>query len=174
MSSIILFTTGPTPMERIKKLFPILVFALMLPASLVVPPVQAQDNGDLVSTIQAQDNLTTLAEALTQTGLAETLQADGPYTVFAPTNAAFDEVDLSAMNADELASVLQAHVVSGAISANEAAEQGTLSTLEGSRLSVSDGMVNGTAAIETSLQAENGVVHIIDAVLSPSSGQSSY
>lgn len=170
-------------MKRTLNLFSTLTLTLCLALGLALAPPSAtaqddaagmyaqKDSTDLVSVIKGQDDLTTLADALEQTGLAAALSAGESYTVFAPTDDAFNAVDLAAMGPDELATVLRSHVVSGAISATDAAEQGTLETLQGGQLAVAEGMVNGTAAIQSTLQADNGVIHVIDAVLSPAEAQ---
>lgn len=133
-------------------------------------------------------SLTTLAGAVTETGLDEALSGDGPFTIFAPTNTAFGALSplLSAGEDDDgafadrfegaLANVLQYHVVSGEF-ASEDLTTGTLTTLEGTELDIEvadtvapfDSVtVNGTAVTTTDIDVSNGVVHIIDGVLQES------
>lgn len=129
---------------------------------------------DIVQTAQYY-GLSTLVTAIDTAGLTSTLATDGPYTVFAPTNAAFDalpEGALDSLLADPgaLAQVLTYHVVSGEISSEELATQTSLTTLEGSTLTISTNggiQVNGANVIPPEIGCSNGVVHVIDEVLSP-------
>jgi len=119
---------------------------------------------------------------LPATVLVETLQGDGPFTVFAPTNAAFEEA-LSALGitaeellaSDELAEILTYHVVPGKVLAADAiAADGTeVPTVNGDTISVSvvDGnvMVDAATVVAVDLEAGNGVVHVIDSVILPTS-----
>lgn len=134
------------------------------------PMMETPDN--VVSALNNQEGFNTLADALQRTGLIASLEADGPFTVFAPTDQAFEAVDISTMDEEQLKSILQYHVVSGDLSAEEAAAEGTLTSLHGGTLSIENGMVNGTAKVTESIQTENGVIHVIDSVLSPSQASS--
>jgi transforming growth factor-beta-induced protein len=125
----------------------------------------------------ASESAKTLAAAVTAAGLVETLQGDGPFTVFAPTDAAFadiqKEVDnlLKPENKAKLSNVLTYHVVAGKIMAANLQDGQELTTVQGSKLKVSikDGkvMINGTNVITADVPASNGVVHVIDKVLIP-------
>ena len=161
----------------------ILTSAFLIAGLLAVVPMQsyAQEADtsvtmeapeNIVSALESEAGFSTLTDALQKTGLLASLEADGPFTVFAPTDRAFEAVDLGAMDEEQLKSVLQYHVVSGAMDADQVAEEGTLTSLHGGTLSVSDGMVNGTAAITTSIETENGIIHVIDAVLTPAQSSS--
>jgi uncharacterized surface protein with fasciclin (FAS1) repeats len=129
---------------------------------------------------------TTLVAALTQAGLVETLSGEGPFTVFAPTDAAFEAAltDMSMTAEDllanpDLASILTYHVVAGKLLAADvlaAVEAGggtaSVETVNGApiEVTVADGVVtlNGTATVTVAdLEAGNGVVHVIDGVLMP-------
>jgi uncharacterized surface protein with fasciclin (FAS1) repeats len=119
----------------------------------------------------------TLAAAVTAAGLVETLQGDGPFTVFAPTDSAFaaiqSEVDnlLKPENKEKLSKVLTYHVVSGETMAADLEDGQELTTVEGSKLKVmvKDGNVMvGNAKVTTAdISASNGVIHVIDKVLLP-------
>jgi pentapeptide MXKDX repeat protein len=139
---------------------------------------------DLVSRITARDDLTVLDQAIHAAGLQDTLHDDGPFTIFAPTDAAF-EVYLGqmGMNADEvladtdaLTALLQAHVVAG--SDDSAMVMGmdgqSFTTLAGTELTVTvDGetvMVGDATVVEYDVAADNGVIHVIDTVLAPPAG----
>jgi uncharacterized surface protein with fasciclin (FAS1) repeats len=129
---------------------------------------------------------TTLVAALTQAGLVETLSGEGPFTVFAPTDAAFEAAltDMSMTAEDllanpDLASILTYHVIPGKLLAADvlaAVEAGggtaSVETVNGApiEITVADGVVtlNGTATVTVAdLEAGNGVVHVIDGVLMP-------
>jgi len=132
-------------------------------------------NKDIVA-IAATD-AKTLAAAVKAAGLTETLQGNGPFTVFAPTDAAFEaiqsEVDklLKPENKSNLSKILTYHVVSGKTMAADLKDGQELTTVEGSKLkvTVTDGMVTvGNAkVIAADIVASNGVIHVIDKVLLP-------
>jgi transforming growth factor-beta-induced protein len=120
--------------------------------------------------------LTTLATAVTDAGLAETLDGEGPFTVFAPANSAFGEIpssDLDALlgNKEALTEVLTYHVVEGALTPDELIEAGTVDSLQGQPLTIAeDGdnlTVDGAKVLCGNIPVENGVVYVIDEVLQP-------
>ncbi|XOV94446.1 MAG: fasciclin domain-containing protein [Bacteroidota bacterium] len=129
---------------------------------------------DIVELAQATSNLSTLVAAVTAADLVTTLQGDGPFTVFAPTNEAFSNLpdgvlDYLLDNPAELAEILQYHVVSGKVLSTDLST-GTVATLNGDiDVDVSSGVViNGSATVvNADIEATNGVVHIIDEVLIP-------
>ena len=140
---------------------------------------QAQPAGkDIVTLAQETPELSTLVDAVTAADLAETLQGDGPYTVFAPTNEAFDAVGEDALaellepaNKDQLADVLTYHVVEGELKAADLSDGQKLTTVQGGELTVSvegDTVKVGDATVAMpDVDASNGVVHVIDTVLMP-------
>ena len=125
----------------------------------------------------ASTDCKTLAAAVTAAGLVATLQGDGPFTVFAPTDAAFadiqSEVDelLKPENKSKLAKILTYHVVSGKTMAADLKDGQELSTVEGGKLhvTVKDGKVTvgGANVTSANVEASNGVIHVIDKVLLP-------
>ena len=133
---------------------------------------------DIVEVASSSDQFSTLVAAVSAAGLVETLQGDGPFTVFAPTNAAFaalpaGTVDdlLKPENKDKLTAVLTYHVVPGNYPASSLADQkGSLATAQGGNLKV-DGTngvkINGANVINPDVAASNGVIHAIDTVLLP-------
>ena len=133
--------------------------------------VQAKD---IVDTAVAAGDFKTLTVALEKAGLIDTLKGTGPFTVFAPTDAAFAKVpkkDLDALLADKskLASVLTYHVVPGTVMAKDV-KAGKVKTVQGSdlTLSTSDGVkVDGANVVRTDIVADNGVIHVIDSVVLP-------
>ena len=139
--------------------------------ALTAVTVQAKD---IVDTAVAAGDFKTLAVALEKAGLIDTLKGKGPFTVFAPTDAAFAKVpkkDLDALLADKskLASVLTYHVVPGTVMAKDV-KAGKVKTVQGSNLtlSTSDGVkVDGANVVKTDIVADNGVIHVIDSVVLP-------
>jgi transforming growth factor-beta-induced protein len=125
----------------------------------------------------SNDTFSTLVQAVVKAGLAETLSGTGPFTIFAPTNAAFDalfaKLGISGLNdltAEQLAPILKYHVVSGNVRSNQLSA-GQVTTLNGSfnvTLSPSPAINNTSDILATDVQATNGVIHVIDEVLLPS------
>ena len=133
--------------------------------------------GDIIDVATTLPGFDTLAGLVTQAGLVETLKGEGPFTVFAPTNDAFEALDaatLAAVQADPdlLATVLTYHVVAGDLNTDQLAE-GKLTTVAGIDLTVTkvDGVtyVDGNPILVQNVQATNGVIHVIGAVLVPES-----
>ena len=138
----------------------------------------ADETEDIPTNAQATGVHNTLVDAVIQAGLLETLQGDGPFTVFAPTDAAFEAagVDLSTFTTDEdnqsLANILTYHVIASSVLAADVTDGMTAATVNGATLSfaVADGVVtiNDNAVVTTAdVAASNGVIHVIDAVLMP-------
>ena len=130
---------------------------------------------DIVDTAVAAGDFKTLAAALTKAGLVDTLKGNGPFTVFAPTDAAFAKVpkaDLDALLADKakLAAVLTYHVVPGKVMAKDV-KSGKVRTVQGSELTVGVGSggvtVDGAQVVQADVVADNGVIHVIDSVVLP-------
>lgn len=134
---------------------------------------------DIVEIASQNDQFSTLVAAVTAADLVETLQGDGPFTVFAPTNAAFDAlpagtVDTLLMeeNRDQLVSILTYHVVPGNFTADQlVGSRQDVATVQGDTVDV-DGTgggvsVNGVAVSQADIMASNGVIHRIDSVLMP-------
>jgi uncharacterized surface protein with fasciclin (FAS1) repeats len=131
--------------------------------------------GDIVDTAIGAGQFNTLAKALTAAGLVDTLKGPGPFTVFAPTDAAFAKIPadkLNALLADKatLTKVLTYHVVPGKVVAADV-RSGMVKTVQGQSLSLnasSAGVkVNGANVIKTDVMATNGVIHVIDTVVLP-------
>jgi uncharacterized surface protein with fasciclin (FAS1) repeats len=139
--------------------------------ALTAAAVQAKD---IVDTAVAAGDFKTLAVALEKAGLVDTLKGKGPFTVFAPTDAAFAKVpkaDLDALLADKarLAAVLTYHVVPGSVMAKDV-KAGKVKTVQGSdlTLSTSGGVkVDGANVVKADIIADNGVIHVIDSVVLP-------
>lgn len=129
---------------------------------------------DIVDTAVAAGNFKTLATALQAAGLVDTLKGPGPFTVFAPTDAAFAKIpkaDLDALLKDKakLTAVLTYHVVPGKVMAKDV-KAGMVKTVQGSELTVSTSggvMVDNAKVTATDIAADNGVIHVIDSVVMP-------
>lgn len=129
---------------------------------------------DIVDTAVKAGNFTTLVTAVKAAGLVDTLKGPGPFTVFAPTDAAFAKVPkatLDALLADKaaLAKVLTYHVVPGKVMAADV-RAGKVKTVEGQELTIttkSGVMVDNAKVVATDVVASNGVIHAIDTVLMP-------
>lgn len=124
---------------------------------------------DIVDTAMAAGNFTTLVKAAQAAGLVDTLKGDGPFTVFAPTDAAFaklPEGTLEALLADKekLASILKYHVVAGRLDASQVVGKERLTTVQGSELPV-----DSIRIASTDIMTSNGIIHVIDEVLVPQS-----
>ena len=133
---------------------------------------------DIVDTAIAAGDFTTLVAAVQAAGLVDTLRSDGPFTVFAPTDDAFaalPEGTVDALllpeNRDTLVAILTYHVVPSEIMSSDIAGQtATVATVQGSTLAVdatSGVMINEANVITADVDASNGVIHVIDAVLLP-------
>lgn len=133
---------------------------------------------NIVETAIAADDFNTLVAAVEAAGLVETLQGEGPFTVFAPTDAAFEALPegtvedlLKPENKDKLTAVLTYHVVPGKVmSADLAGQQLETETVEGSTVEIdaTDGVkVDQASVVTADVEASNGVIHIIDAVILP-------
>lgn len=131
---------------------------------------------DIVTTAVDAGSFKTLATALTEAGLIETLKGKGPFTVFAPTDAAFAKLPkgtLESLLKDKkaLKKILLYHVVAGNVMASDVVKLKDAKTVEGSdvMIEVKDGnvMINNAKVTTADVKASNGVIHIIDTVLLP-------
>ena len=129
---------------------------------------------DVVDTAVKAGNFTTLVAAVKAAGLVDTLKGPGPFTVFAPTDAAFAKVPkatLDALLADKaaLTKVLTYHVVPGKVMAADV-KAGKVKTVQGQELTITTAggvMVDNAKVVATDVAASNGVIHAIDTVLMP-------
>ncbi len=138
----------------------------------------AQDaTSDIVDTAVAAGDFTTLVAAVQAAGLVDTLKGEGPFTVFAPTDAAFaalpeGTVDtlLKPENKDQLVSILTYHVVPGAVMSSDLTEGMTAATVQGANVTFTlDGgaKVNSANITTADIATSNGVIHVIDTVIMP-------
>lgn len=164
-----------------KKVFNALLSIVSMSLLAVSMPLTsfAEPDQDIIELASGNDDFALLVRALEEAELVETLQDDGPFTVFAPTNEAFEKLltDLD-ITADELlaqpdlADILTYHVVSGKVMAADFTEGMEVTTVNGEIISfdlTADPMVNLSNIIMTDLEATNGVVHAVDTVLIPDS-----
>jgi uncharacterized surface protein with fasciclin (FAS1) repeats len=143
-------------------------------------PVARAQGKDIVDTAVAAGSFKTLAAALQAAGLVDTLKGKGPFTVFAPTDAAFAklpagtvEMLLKPENKAKLTAILTYHVVAGDVMAAQVVTLHEAKTVNGEMVKISTMgggvMVNGSKVTKTDIKASNGVIHVIDTVLLPAS-----
>lgn len=130
---------------------------------------------DIVEIATASDQFKTLVTAVKAAGLVETLQGAGPFTVFAPTDAAFAKLPKGTVEAllkdlPKLKGILTYHVVSGKVMAKDVAGVKSAKSVHGGdlRVDVSHGVkINDATVTKADIEASNGVIHVIDTVLLP-------
>jgi uncharacterized surface protein with fasciclin (FAS1) repeats len=138
----------------------------------------AEGEMDIVDTAVAAGQFQTLAAALTAANLVDTLKGEGPFTVFAPTDAAFAKLPagtvenlLKPENLDQLTAILTYHVVPGAVMAEQVVTMSEATSVNGQAIdiSLSGGtvMVDNATVTDTDILASNGVIHVIDNVILP-------
>ena len=146
---------------------------LLIASALTLAALGAQAK-DIVDTAVGAGNFKTLATALTAAGLVDTLKGKGPFTVFAPTDAAFAKIpkaDLDKLLADKakLTAVLTYHVVPGKVMAKDV-KAGKVKTVQGGEITLATAggvTVDGAKVSATDIAANNGVIHAIDSVIMP-------
>lgn len=142
------------------------------------PMAPADPDSTIVETAIAAGSFQTLVAAIQAAGLVEALSSEGPFTVFAPTEAAFAALPdgtleslLQPENRATLEAILTYHVVAGRLNAGDVVGRDELVTLQGQRLPVvvTDGVVTvgGATVVQTDIAASNGFIHVIDSVLLP-------
>ena len=154
-------------------------FMMATTASVLMSGAAMAENAtaDIVDTAVAAGDFTTLVAAVQAAGLVDTLKGDGPFTVFAPTDAAFaalpeGTVDtlLQPENREQLVAILTYHVVPGEVAASDLSEGLTAVTVQGSEVTFSlegGAQVDAANIVATDIAATNGVIHVIDAVIMP-------
>jgi uncharacterized surface protein with fasciclin (FAS1) repeats len=147
-------------------------------ASSMMMAKSKQAQGTIVDVASSQPSFKTLTSLLKTAGLVETLQGPGPFTVFAPTDKAFSALPKATLadlqkpeNRDKLRQILTYHVVAGKVTANQI-KPGSVNTVAGPAvtLSTTGGVkVNNARVVKADVMTSNGVIHVIDQVLLPSS-----
>ena len=154
--------------------------ALLVTASLSFSAMANHHKGekDIVDTAASDSQFSTLVAAVKAAGLVDTLKGEGPYTVFAPTNDAFEALPegtlgelLMPENKDKLVEILTYHVVADEVMASEVVEMDEATSVEGAPIDItatsSEVMVNDAKVMATDIEASNGVIHVIDKVIMP-------
>jgi uncharacterized surface protein with fasciclin (FAS1) repeats len=158
-----------------------LAAVLVLPAALSaqnLSSMSAKPMKNIVEVAVEAGSFNTLVAAVKAAGLAETLQGAGPFTVFAPTDAAFAKLPAGALDgllADkaQLAAVLTYHVLAGRVMSSDVVKAGGAQpvTVNGQKLDIvvrgGKVYVNGAQVVTADIQASNGVIHVIDSVVLP-------
>jgi uncharacterized surface protein with fasciclin (FAS1) repeats len=152
------------------------VLAAVAGAAATQARTTTRTEGDIVATATAAGKFTTLTKLLKRAGLVSALRQPGPYTVFAPTDAAFKKVPKKTLkallaNKAKLKAVLLYHVVAGKVTAADVSMLKSAKTLNGKsvriRVSGSNVFVNQAKVTKADVMASNGVIHVINAVLIP-------
>jgi uncharacterized surface protein with fasciclin (FAS1) repeats len=149
---------------------------LAAPATVSAQMAAPAPTKNIVQTAVDAGSFTTLAAALQAAGLVETLQGQGPFTVFAPTDAAFAKLPAGTVEAllkdiPRLRQILTYHVVAGKVEAKDVVKLTSANTVQGSAVSIRvvDGkvLIDNATVTTADVQASNGVIHIIDTVILP-------
>lgn len=136
------------------------------------------DKKNIVETAAGNPDFSTLVAAVQAAGLADTLSGEGPFTVFAPTNAAFDKLPAGTVdslllpeNREQLVAVLTYHVVAGEVSAEQVVTLDSATTVNGQDVTITvDGeqvRINDATVTTADIETSNGVIHVIDTVILP-------
>lgn len=140
--------------------------------------MKQEATSDIVDVAISAGQFNTLAAALDAAGLIDTLKGEGPFTVFAPTDAAFEKLPagtvdslLKPENKDQLIAVLTYHVVAGNVTADDVVKLNSATTVNGADVSIAvvDGNVriDDATVVKADIGASNGVIHVIDSVILP-------
>ncbi len=157
------------------------MFIALTASTLLAAPAFADGHTkDIVDTAVGAGSFTTLVAAVEAAGLVETLKGPGPFTVFAPTDAAFAALPagtvedlLKPENKDKLVAILTYHVLPGKVMSTDLSEGLKAATVQGAEVTITlEGgpKVNGAAISTANIEATNGVIHVIDAVILPPEG----
>jgi uncharacterized surface protein with fasciclin (FAS1) repeats len=154
-----------------------LMIALTASTALAAPAFAAGHGMNIVETAAEAGSFTTLLAAAEAAGLVDTLTSEGPFTVFAPTDDAFAALPegtveslLLPENVDQLVAILTYHVVPGAVMSTDLSDGMMATTVQGSDVTIGTmgGVtVNGANVVAADIEASNGVIHVIDAVILP-------
>lgn len=156
----------------------ILASTMLLAVATFIQPVNAGEKADkdIVDTAVAAGQFETLVTAVKAAGLVDALKSDGPFTVFAPTDAAFAKLPKGTVESllkdkEKLATILKYHVVAGKVMAADAAKVDSADTLAEKSLKIKakNGavMINNAKVVKADIVTSNGVIHVIDTVLIP-------
>jgi uncharacterized surface protein with fasciclin (FAS1) repeats len=159
------------------KMFRRTYLALTTAALMAGPAFADMHSKDIVDTAVEAGSFTTLVAAVEAAGLVDTLKGEGPFTVFAPTDEAFAALPegtvedlLLPENIDQLTAILTYHVVPGKVMSTDLTNDMNATTVQGSDVNImTEGgvTVNGANVVTADIEASNGVIHVIDAVIMP-------
>jgi transforming growth factor-beta-induced protein len=166
---------GGCSMKMKNRIF-VIPFALLL--GIAVAASAATHSRTIVDTAVSAGSFNTLVAALKAADLAETLNGEGPFTVFAPTDEAFAKLPpgtletlLKPENKGRLQEILTYHVVSGRLMAKDVAKLDSAATVNGKNFTISKNggavMVDNAKVLKTDITGSNGVIHVIDSVILP-------
>lgn len=163
-------------LKRICVLLTLIMGLSLTGVAYAAPPVQEQSQKSLVEVVREAGNFTTLIQALDAANLSGTLENEGPFTVFAPTDEAFAALPPGALeelfaDPQALRDLLSYHVIEGELATTDLATTEALATLQGAALTINtvNGgiMVGGATVTGEPVQAANGIIYTIDTVLMP-------
>ncbi|MBE0643428.1 MAG: fasciclin domain-containing protein [Bacteroidetes bacterium] len=164
-------------MKRITYILPLFLLATVLSSTAIAGGEGTVPSKKNIVTVAVEaGSFTTLAKALTATGLVDALKGDGPFTVFAPTDEAFAKLPKGTLEGllkdkEALKEILLYHVVKGNVGSKAVKDLKSATTLSGMdvHIAVKDGnvMINSAKVISADVAASNGVIHVIDQVLIP-------
>lgn len=153
------------------------LLAFAASAALTTPGFAGGHAKDIVDTAASAGTFETLVAAVTAADLVDTLKGDGPFTVFAPTDDAFAALPegtveslLLPENKDQLVAILTYHVVAGKVMSTDLSDDMTAATVQGGDITIdldNGVMVNDANVVTADIEAENGVIHVIDKVILP-------
>jgi uncharacterized surface protein with fasciclin (FAS1) repeats len=150
--------------------------ALVLGLGFTTPAPLTTDDTTIIDVASEAGNFSTLLTAIDAAGLTDVLKGDGPFTVFAPTDEAFAKIPAETLDAlladkEKLTAVLTYHVVPGKVMASDVVNLDSAETVNGKSVTISivDGSVrvDGATVVATDIEAANGIIHVIDAVILP-------
>ena len=166
-------------MKTVKQIFSIALVAVMTFGLTLNSEAKSSDDTSSSTVVEiavSNPDFSILVEAVTKADLAGALSADGPFTVFAPTNDAFNALfatlgvkGIEDLTADQLTPILTYHVVSGTVMSSDLSNT-SVKTLNGEKIKIdlSDGVkINDSKVIAADIKGKNGVIHVIDKVLIP-------
>lgn len=153
------------------------VLALTVSTVIALPALAGDMKKDIVDTAVGAGDFSTLVAAVEAAGLVETLKGEGPFTVFAPTDAAFAALPegtvenlLLPENKEQLIAVLTYHVVAGKVMSTDLSDDMSATTVQGSdvMIDLDNGvMVEESTVVSADIETSNGVIHVIDKVMLP-------
>lgn len=151
--------------------------AVAAAATFATPVFAGGHSKDIVDTAVGAGTFNTLVAAVTAAGMVDTLKGEGPFTVFAPTDDAFSALPegtveslLLPENKDQLVAILTYHVVPGKVMSTDLTDSMTAATVQGGMITIdldNGVMVNDANVTTADIEAENGVIHVIDKVILP-------